>query len=144
MIWNAILRNSSLLVQGFNQRMAFCAKWRTVVPYFGTFVGEYHMCRHVWLKIGYQFVYTTPHGLQKIFLPFFSCRASRVPWYRPKSQKNQKIKLVHKNYQKMANFTSFHQILEVDTDMKTSPRDLLNEENIKWDFNSVLFSFLRL
>lgn len=28
----------------------------------------------------------------------------------------------------MANFTSFHQILEEDTDMKTAPRDLLNED----------------
>ena len=43
-------------------------QWGNGVPLyraFGTLGGEFRLFQHVLLKIGYEFVYTTPHGLSK-------------------------------------------------------------------------------
>ena len=50
---------------------------------------------------------------------------------RSKSQKSKKIKLVHLKPSKMVILTSFSQIKEVNTVMKTAQQDLFNEEENK-------------
>ena len=60
---------------------------------------------------------------------FFS--QSQVTPQRSKSQKSKKIKLVHQKLSKMVILTSFSQIKEVDTEMKTAQQDLFDEEENK-------------
>ena len=47
---------------------------------------------------------------------------------RSKSRKKPKNQIVHQNHQKWSIFTSFYQILEVDTDTETAHPDEANEE----------------
>ena len=58
---------------------------------------------------------------------------STITPQRSKSQKSKIIKLVRLKPSKMVSLTSFYQIKEVNTDMKTAQRDLLNEEENKQD-----------
>ena len=86
-------------------------------------------------KFWKEFVYTTPHGLSENAIKknyhFFS--QSQVTPQRSKSQKSKKIKLVRLKTSKMFSLTSFYQIQEVDTEMKTAQLDLANEEDNKSD-----------
>ena len=59
-------------------------------------------------------------------MDFFLLRGNSVLWYQ--IGKRKKFKLACESHQKTSSFTSFYQIKEVDTDMKTAQRDLLNGE----------------
>ena len=65
-------------------------------------------------------------------LSVFSANHKLLPSV-PKSEKSKIIKLARLEPSKMASLTSFYQIKEVNTDMKTAQRDLLNEEESKQD-----------
>ena len=72
-------------------------QWGNGVPLyraFGTLGGEFRLFQHVLLKIGYEFVYTTPHGLSKNEKKKIVIGVEQgeeiVPWYRTKTQKQKK------------------------------------------------------